>query len=87
MAGSRKFVVRAFLDLGAQICFVTRKLSNHLAPIGNGHDYKYVKVGKGSAKIQTYKIEKGTLPVILANQQKAIFTEYLPNVRVGYGHK
>ncbi len=61
MAGNRKFVVRAFLDTGAQICFITKKLAKHLAPIGNGHNYKYIKVGKKLAKIQTYGTVKGNL--------------------------
>ncbi len=87
MTGNQKFVVRAFSDSGAQVCFITKKLAQHLAPIGNGHNFKYIKVGKGSVKIQTYQIEEGNLPVTLANQQTAVFTEYLPNVRICYGHK
>ncbi len=73
------------MDSGAQVCFVTKKLANQLAPIGNGHNFKYIKVGKKLAKIQTYEPVKGNLPVTLANQETAIFTEYLPNVRVGEG--
>ncbi len=87
MAGNKRFVVRAFLDTGAQICFATKKLAKHLAPIGNGHNFKYIKIGKKLAKIQTYEMVKGNLPVTLANQEMAVFTEYLPNVRIGYCDK
>ncbi len=62
VAGNRRFVVLAFLDMGAQICFTTKKLAKHLAPIGNGHNFKYIKVGKKLAKIQTYEMVKGNLP-------------------------
>ncbi len=87
VGGNHKVVVRVFLDTGTQICFITKKLAQHLTPIGNGHNIKYVKVGKSLAKIQMYETLKGKLPVTLANQDTAVFTEYLPNVRISYWNK
>ncbi len=80
----RRHKVWAFLDTGAQVCFITKKVAKVLQPTRDGLKLKYVKVGRRWVKIQTCEVKKGRLPIILADQTTKVFIEYLPIVHIGY---
>ncbi len=72
----RKHKVRAFLDSGAQVCFITKRMAKVLQPVWDGLKFKYMKVMRKWVEIQTCQIKKGKLPITLADQT--------PNVCIGY---
>ncbi|MCP3681354.1 MAG: retroviral-like aspartic protease [bacterium] len=83
IAGKHKHA-RAFLDSGAQVCFITERLAKLLELKVIGGKHKLICIGQKKQRIEAYEKECCPLPVTLADHSVSTFNEYIPNVLLSY---
>ncbi len=83
VAGKYK-CARAFMDTGAQVCFITERFAKMLEPTVKGAKYKFIRIGHKKHRIEAYEREHCPLPITLADRSVSTFNEYLPNVLISY---